>query len=117
MKFRNKSDETLDVPSLQREGVAPGDVVEPSPAYASGFALQCGDDGVWEPADDEAKTAVADAEAAAEAAQSDDPPLQSASKGEWVAYAETHGAPDVDYSSQTKQQLIDQFAATSEENG
>lgn len=60
MKFRNKSD---DARVLRPAGVfvEAGGEFDATPEQVPGLVLQCGPDGAWEPADDDAKTAVEEA--------------------------------------------------------
>lgn len=77
MRFRNKSD---DARTLRPAGVFvdAGGEFDATPEQVPGLVLQCGLDGAWEPADEEAKAAVAEAEKAAqEPADDEDKPKRT----------------------------------------
>lgn len=68
MRFRNKDDDEVRVPSLGVTAAAAGaedgaDEFDVNPDKAATIALQCGDDGRFEPVDDEATALVASARA------------------------------------------------------
>jgi len=60
MLFRNKSDDDLELVQGGVRGVVvpQGETHVVTADEAAGFVLQCGPDGRWEPADDEAKAVV-----------------------------------------------------------
>lgn len=68
MQFKNKSDDAREISldGVRLLTVEQGEAVDVSPALAAGLVLQCGPDGAWEPADDEATAAVEKATAALE---------------------------------------------------
>ena len=103
----------LDVP-LIRQTVDAGAEFDVTAEHA---AILLEQDGNFEAVDDTAKRIRADIEtarAAAEHAESGEPPAASARKAEWVAYAAAQGADPAEAEAMTKEQLVAAYGATEE---
>lgn len=106
MKFRNESGEERVFPALGLV-VADGEEFELAEEQAAGLVLQCGEGGLYAPADEQAKAAVEEAFAALEPAEEVEPPPKSANHAAWIAYAQAQG--DTAAADKTKKELVAEY--------